>query len=846
MLDGATGVNEERGTFGPMLRRLRLAARLSQEELAERARLSVVSISALERGRRRAPYRETIRLLGDALNLSDEQRGGLEAASKRLRVPEGAEAADEPESVAIATTLELPADGARHNLPVLNTRLIGRDDDVAAVVALVREHRFVTLLGTGGIGKTRTAVAAGEALLASAAAGVWFVDLAPLARGSFVADAVARALGVKESPDRPLAQSLLAFLKARHAVLILDNCEHVIAEAAALADELLRGCEHLKILATSRERLRLSGERAYHLPSLALPSRKEASRLSAAQAQTYAALALFVERARAADGRFALDDTNAPVVAEICRLLDGVALAIELAAARVRILSPSALLNRLDQRFRLLTQGDRSALPRHQTMRALLDWSYDLLTPREQRLFERLSVFADGCDLEEAGAVCSDAGDEEFAVLEVLMSLVDKSLVVTESRGRDLRYRLLESSRLYAAEKLAQHGDAERIARRHAQAYVRLAEILERERDVAPDAEWLARVEPEFENWRTALRWSSSAGGDVVLGQRLAGALRPVWVGHSTAEGRRQLEAALGRVTPQTPADVIRKLRFALAHVTLVSAEYAAALEMSMPLIDACIAAGDTTGTAFASYCAGASLVSMGRVAEGEPLLTRALDSARAQGNLRLTAVLLNDVAYGKSLGTNPAEGRVYYAEALEIWTALGSKRNVANSSSMLAENLFLSGELEAALRCSSEAIVNLRAAGYARNLIVALNNRATYLNAGDRWVDARTTAAEALALAEESEATVARTWSLHHLAATAALSSAGAVVPCAKAAQLLGYVDARLAAQGSHRTAPEQQEYDRVCAILIAALGSLEYQRLMEAGAVLTHEDAVGLGRSL
>jgi predicted ATPase len=225
---------------------------------------------------------------------------------------------------------------------------------------------------------------------------VWFVELAPLPQGSSVAPTVAQVLGLQESPNRPLLATLIARLKQKSLLLILDNCEHVIAEAAALADTLLRGCARLQILATSREPLRIAGEHTYRLPSLDFPLQHETPRLSAAEAAGYAAVVLFDQRARAIDHRFVLSDDNAPIEAQICRQLDGIPLAIELAAARVKILSVQALSTKLEQRLQLLTGGDRTALPRHQTMRALIDWSYDLLSPPEQRLFERLSIFAGG------------------------------------------------------------------------------------------------------------------------------------------------------------------------------------------------------------------------------------------------------------------------------------------------------------------------------------------------------------------------------------------------------------------------------------------------------------------
>jgi predicted ATPase len=372
-------------TFGALLRHHRIAAGLSQEMLAERARMSVNGISALERGERRSPYRDTVALLTKALNLAPAAKAELEAAAVRPRHPLG-----RVDAQAIAGDRRRDAT----NLPLARNILIGRETEIAEIVRILRESRLVTVTGTGGVGKTRVAAAVGEALLDDMKAGVWLVELAPLTHGSFVESAIARVLSVQESPDRPLLESLLAYLKQRALLLILDSCEHVIAEAAALADMLLRGCPQLRILGTSREHLRIAGEQTYRLPSLSVPTADEAVGLSAASAATYASITLFAQRAQAIDRAFALSDENTSIVAEICRRLDGIPLAIELAAARINILPVRELATKLDQRFRILTGGDRTALPRQQTMRALIDWSYDLLPATERRLFERLSVFA--------------------------------------------------------------------------------------------------------------------------------------------------------------------------------------------------------------------------------------------------------------------------------------------------------------------------------------------------------------------------------------------------------------------------------------------------------------------
>jgi hypothetical protein len=283
-------------------------------------------------------------------------------------------------------------------------------------------------------------------------------------------------------------------------------------------------------------------------------------------------------------------------------------------------------------------------------MRALIDWSYDLLVPAEQRLFERLSIFSGGCDFAEAGAVCGSGTEDEHAIFTALTSLVDKSLVVADTSGREVRFRLLESARMYAAEKLAARGESEAVAARHAAAYLDLAEYLERERDVAPDVEWLARAEPEIENWRAALDFTLADPRRAGVGQRLAGALRPVWLAFALAQGRRWVAAARAHVGAQTPPATIAKLDFAATAITFAFSEYAAVFASCGPLIEQFEALGDARSAAHTRYYAGGTFVSMSRVEEGLPILEAALEAARAASNIRLTALVLEDLAYGKAI----------------------------------------------------------------------------------------------------------------------------------------------------------------------------------------------------
>ena len=418
-------------TFGALLRHLRVAAGLSQEALAERARISAKAIGSLEVGARRAPYRETVEQLLIALDATPEERSQLTslAEAARSRKPR-------------ATVTPEPVQ--RENLPSPPTRLIGRAKEVAAAAALLGTHRLITLVGPGGVGKTRTAIEVAREQRLRFPDGEWFVDLAALAASSAVTPTVAAVLGVSPA-QTPTLDSIADFLHERCALLILDNCEHLLDPVAQLSRAVLKRGGESRILATSREPLRTDGEAVFEIPSLGCPPQE--ALLTPATAMGYSAVELFCERASSRDAGFALGADDCSVVARIVRRLDGVPLAIELAAARVRALGVTTMESRLDRRFDLLSGGDRAAPSRQQTMRALIAWSYDLLAPSEQILLRRLSVFAGGWSLEAAESVC---GDEELTVFPSLASLVEKSLVASDVRAKSARYALLESTRDFA------------------------------------------------------------------------------------------------------------------------------------------------------------------------------------------------------------------------------------------------------------------------------------------------------------------------------------------------------------------------------------------------------------
>jgi predicted ATPase/DNA-binding winged helix-turn-helix (wHTH) protein len=445
-----------------------------------------------------------------------------------------ARAAGSASAAAPEVSEESTRPGPRTNLPLRLPTLYGRADDVAAVVGLLREHSVVTITGSGGIGKTRVAQATARQMLTESADrysdGVWWVELAALADGALVPSAIAQTLELSIAGERPTAAALRLELAARRALLVLDNCEHLADAVALLVDAVTADAPALSVLITSQETLRASDEHVYRLGGLAIPDIDHAE--SAAQS---GAVELFAARAQAADPRFALTMANLPAVIEICRRLDGIPLAIELAAARLPLLGAEGLRTRLHERFNVLTGGARVVLRRHQTLRATLEWSHALLTPDEQTVFRRLGVFAGGFTLESAQRVASDERIDPWTALDHLGALVDKSLVLAEGDPTP-RYRLLETTRAYALERLAEAGEMQASLRRHAEAIVGLLEPLERH-----EWFWRGSLEPaakvELDNLRAALEWADRAG-DGPLAVALAGLSYSVWWSSSLmAEG---------------------------------------------------------------------------------------------------------------------------------------------------------------------------------------------------------------------------------------------------------------------------------------------------------------------
>jgi predicted ATPase/DNA-binding XRE family transcriptional regulator len=536
--------------FGDLLRRHRATAGITQEELAGRTGLTPQAIGLLERGKRRHPHAYTVQKLAEALALDRRELSEFEAAARHPATPRSGNLT------------------SFYRVPTPPTSLIGREREVATIKRLLRkeEVRLMTLVGPGGVGKTRLALEVARRSREDFADGVVFVPLAPLRDPELISSVLAETLGVKDVADRSLQDALHRYLRDKDLLLLVDNMEHVLAAAAVVAD-LVEGCPGLTVLATSRAPLRLSAERQFPVAPLTLEK--------AASPTVSPAVQLYLERARAVAPAFELTDANVATVAAICQRLDGLPLAIELAAARMKLFSPQALLERLDPGLSMLSGGARDLPERQQTLRDTVAWSFDLLEPAERAIFGRLSVFAGGLTLDAAEAICEPAIPEADAVLEVLASLVDNSLLVAHAGttaqpdGDEPRFSMLETIREYAAERLASGGDAEEVHRAHAAYYLALAEAAQPEVSELMSGGWLEVLETEHENLRVALRWAIRQG-DVDFATRLALSMWRFWPErHHVTEGRRWLESvlALGPPADGTAKPTLSARRWAFLHL---------------------------------------------------------------------------------------------------------------------------------------------------------------------------------------------------------------------------------------------------------------------------------------
>ena len=714
------------------------------------------------------------------------------------------------------------------NLPRAGALLIGRKAALAQVVSAIKAARLVTLTGPGGIGKTRLALAAGEHLAAEYAGGVWWVDLTAVGDPALVVGGVARALGVQLG-GAPALPRLAAALKGLRRLLILDNCEHVIAGVAELA-VTLREVEGVRLLATSLEPLGVAEEQVERLGPLAVPA---AAVETAGEALDAPSVELFVARARAVAQNFVLDEDNVGAVVRMCRALEGVPLALELAGARAALLGANAVARRLDGRLLELSSGRRDVLPKHQTLRALLEWSHSLLSVSERIVLRRLTVFAGGCTLEAAEAVAADAPVAEWRVAEHVASLIAKSLVIAERKAQGARYRLLETTRAFAAEQLETSGEGSMLAERHARYFTALFERAYAAWETTPDAEWERLYAPELDNVRMALDWALRDPGRARIAISLGGAAGFLWltVGVPT-EGRLYLDGAVERIDADTPvADAARLLRRAASLWSnndlprcLALAEQSAYLYRQL---------GDRLSLAPVLVILGDCQVHFGRNAEAKALFDEACETFSAGGHKKSLCALMNRLGMLATFMNNHLDARNHFNRALALAREQKRFRSETIGLMNLAEAEFALGSVDRAVELAKEAILGFRQLDRRDYLAMTSNNLTFYLIVQGNPSDARAVAREALSLARENGGLIL--W--HCLEMWALL---GAIEGRHRhAAMLIGFSAAGFASSGEIRDPTNMQIHDHLARLLQAELPAVDIQALAAEGAQWTEDQA-------
>ena len=672
-----------------------------------------------------------------------------------------------------------------HNLPVPTASFIGRGREIAEVKKLLQVSRLLTLTGVAGTGKTRLALRVAMDVLDDFSDGVYFVDLAPINNSALVARTIANVLDVFERPGEPLQATLRRALSRRDVLLLLDNFEHLMP-AAPLVSDLLAASQSLKIMVTSREALRLSGEREYSVPPLSLPPDDAASVESVSESE---AGALFVQHVQMMLSRFVLNADNAPAIAQICRRLDGLPLAIVLASARCKLLTPQALLARLDSRLTILSGGSRDTPARQRALRDTLEWSHNLLDDDEKTLFARLAVFRAGCSLDAVEAVCGDGLSTD--VLDGLTSLVDKSLVgQNETAIGEPRFGMLETIHEYARECLEASGEQDTIRWRHAQYFVELAERAEPELRMAPHMRWFQRFALERDNVREVLEWSLE-GGDVSLGVRLAAALWLFWYayGHH-AEGQHWTQRLLTRL-------------------------------------------GEVSEDHHATFLIGAGSMAMTSDATAaRPLFARALVTAQRRGEPLSAAWALAHMAV---VGIADADAMASAEEALALFRTLDHQPGIAYALNVVGEIARYSGDDARARRAYEECLDVCLQTGETRRVALVYFNLAFLAQHEGDYTGALDATRRALQIARSMHNRGEMAWCLPIIAGSLVMLGQPQ-----RAALLLGASESFLERIGAFNLPADKQEFDRIREQVIAALGNTDFQAAVAEGRKLTLEQAV------
>ena len=645
-----------------------------------------------------------------------------------------------PEHLYQLTVPDLPSEFApletlgliNHNLPAQVTSFIGREKEISEIEKLVVANRIVTLTGSGGAGKTRLSLQVGAQCLSQFSGGVWFVELAPVTDSTLVPQTLLAIFSLHEDAQRTPLEVLIEYLRTKSLLLILDNCEHLIEACAEISETILRACPKLKLLASSREALDIAGEVAYRVPSLRTPDPDQLP--PAGELLEMESIRLFVDRAGTAKPDFKLTQDNVSFIAQICSRLDGIPLAIELAAARVKMMSPQQIASRLDDRFRLLTGGSRTALPRQQTLRALIDWSYSLLSEQERTLFRRLAVFVGGWTLEAAEAVCSGEGDG-IDILDAMTRLVDKSLVYVEEEFiGEIRYHRLETIRQYSREKFFDTDEVEVIRDRHLEFFVHFAELADENLQGRDQFIWVNRMVAEMDNLRTALEWGLSRKPFSAL--RIVGAMNLLWpISGYSAEGFRWAQKALEQVehTP-IPEGISKEQRLSalarafrgLAWLYLSLGDNANAIHTAEESVALYRQSLDRSGLSMALLALAYPLEFQGERERAERLLLESIDIARAGGIVyALSWSLCNLARVTLDLHQNLELSKRYAEEALHHADKAGFQYLVALSTEILGIIAIHENDFDKARSYFKEALRGFQAVGAIFNIILEKSNLA-------------------------------------------------------------------------------------------------------------------------
>jgi predicted ATPase/DNA-binding SARP family transcriptional activator len=764
------------------------------------------------------------------------------------------------------------------NLPIPVTSFIGREREIEEVKHLLSVTRLLTLTGSGGIGKTRLAIQAANELVKAYKGGVWWVELAPVIDSKLVPQAVAQALGVRESLGQPLTESVKNYLREKQLLLILDNCEHLITACAHVADDLLTQCADLRILTTSRETLGITGETTMRVPTLSFPVLTHLSQLQ--NFGEFESVQLFAERAMAVHPELALTQANTFMITQICRRLDGIPLALELAAARVKVLSLEEIATRLDDRFTLLTQGSRTALPRHQTLRAAIDWSYELLSGLEQNFFSRLSVFAGGFTLAMANEVATGGDVAKSQIIDLLGQLIDKSLVIIQARSKDseseTRYGMLESIHEYAREKLLSSGEEEHTRTKHLNYFLQFSEQADLALRGPKQMEWLERLKnDERDNLRAALGWAMKTK-DIKTGLYIAGRLRLFWGRWDFHEGERWLAEFIHRPESYDYPIARAKALCAYGHVLWIIQKFSEAQNAAEECLALFRAYGDPQGEIDALLLMGNVLQYVGTMKSSierrVDFRLKALALSKSLGDRWRQARALADLGWDHG---DYLRARAYWEEAVALFREVGDALLLLDFLSSLGTLELLNGDFESAqVRLDESIQINRKM----NNQVVTAHfyeaqARMAILN-GD-FEKGRSFLAEEMVMTQESGDRIMYLWARSHLGHLALRQGnlseakdifiettggffqgnndigiiynlegiAGLYVASEKpdqAAILIGWSDAAREKIGDRRPPIEQVDVDRDIAACLAKMGKVAFAQAYKEGQPMSFELAV------